>query len=96
MIMTFCSYARILEDFFQFDRGWSYTSVAYGRPLTTKKSNVTYLLLTPHQRLLSILKWFMLAAMLRIIPDIILDCFIQSSNVIIVEIDITTAISICG
>ena len=48
MIMTFCSYARILEDLFQFD-SW-YTSVAYGRPLTTKTSNVTYLVLTLHQR----------------------------------------------
>ena len=41
MIMTFCSYATILEDFFQFDNKCSYRSVAYGRPLTTKTSNVT-------------------------------------------------------
>ena len=50
MIMTFCSYARILKDLFQFDIRCSYTSVAYGRPLTTKTSNVTYLTLTLHQR----------------------------------------------
>ena len=45
MIMTFRSYARVLEDLFQFDTRCSYTSVAYGRPLTTKTSNVTYLTL---------------------------------------------------
>ena len=51
MIMTFCFYARILEDLFQLDSRSSYTRVAYGRPLTTKTSNVTYLTLTLHQRL---------------------------------------------
>ena len=35
--MTFCSYAIILEDLFQFDSRC---------PLTTKTSNVTYLILT--------------------------------------------------
>ena len=48
--MTFRSYARILEDLFQFDTRCSYTSVAYDRPLSTKTSNVTYLTLTLHQR----------------------------------------------
>ena len=52
MIMTFCFYARILEDLFQFDTRCSHTSVAYGRPITTKTSNVTYLTLTRHQRYL--------------------------------------------